>query len=169
MAFRARRLRVQLPCGEGTVFEEEAAGGGGCNFPTRCAFPTQVCEGGTCWFETPLDCRFFSPCGAFASFCEFPTDCGHTACGPTPCGHGTPCGFHTCRYPTWCAYHTCGPVSPCRYFTAVACRAGTEPVFDPGKIIVDPEHLPLLREALEAQLKEIEAAEQALKEREESD
>jgi len=37
----------------------------------------------------------------------------------------------------------------------------------PGRILVDPEHLPRLREALEAQLKEIETAEQALKEREE--
>jgi len=34
---------------------------------------------------------------------------------------------------------------------------------DPGKILVDPEHLPLLRERLEAQLKEIEKAEEELK------
>jgi hypothetical protein len=37
-------------------------------------------------------------------------------------------------------------------------------VIDPGKVVVDPEDLPRLREALEAQLKEIEIAEQALKE-----
>src|SRR6266511_1934487 len=135
MSFKARRLRVQLPCGESTVFEEQARGPG-------CAFPTQVCEGGTCWFETPINCGFVSPCGAFASFCEF----------PTPCRFGS-CGFQ----------------SPCRHFTAVACPPGTELEVHPGRIVVDPEHLPLLREALEAQLKEIEAAEQALKEREESD
>jgi hypothetical protein len=167
MSFKARRLRVQLPCGESTVFEEQARGPG-------CAFPTQVCEGGTCWFETPINCGFVSPCGAFASFCEFPTDCGPTACGPTPCGYLTPCRYGTCRYATCgfltpCKFGTCGFESPCRYFTAVACPPGTELEVHPGRIVVDPEHLPLLREALERQLKEIEAAEQALKEREESD
>jgi hypothetical protein len=38
-------------------------------------------------------------------------------------------------------------------------------VVDPGAIVVQPEHLPVLREQLEAQLKEIEIAEQALEER----
>jgi hypothetical protein len=38
-------------------------------------------------------------------------------------------------------------------------------VIDPGRVLVDPEDLPRLKEALEAQLKEIETAEQALKER----
>lgn len=157
MSFKARRLRVQFPCPPGTVIEQEARGPG-------CAFPTDVCEGGTCWFETPIDCRFQSACGAFASFCEYPTDCGITNCGPTPCRFGTPCAFYTCRYPTWCEFRSCGPASGCRHFTAVGCPPATDVVIDPGKIVVDPEQLPALREALEARLKEIEAAEQALKE-----
>jgi hypothetical protein len=36
---------------------------------------------------------------------------------------------------------------------------------DPWAILVYPEQLPLLRQALEAQLEEIETAEKALKER----
>jgi hypothetical protein len=35
-------------------------------------------------------------------------------------------------------------------------------------LVLDPEHLPIVREQLEAQLKDIETAEQALKERGES-
>jgi hypothetical protein len=37
-------------------------------------------------------------------------------------------------------------------------------VVDPGPILVAPEHLPALRQALEEQLKEIEKAEKALEE-----
>jgi hypothetical protein len=47
----------------------------------------------------------------------------------------------------------------------VACRPGTDLDINPGRFVVDPEQLPALREALETQLKEIETAEQALKER----
>ena len=150
MSFKAKRLRVQFPCPPGTLIEQDVRGPG-------CAFPTDVCEGGTCWFETPI-CRFHSACGAYASFCEFPTDL---------CYAGTRCPFHTCRYPTWCPFHTCGPPSVCREWTeAVGCPPATD-VIDPGTFVVDPEQLPALRESLEARLREIEAAEQALKEREE--
>jgi hypothetical protein len=150
MSFQAKRLRVQLPCGEATVIEEEAqqAGGAGlCRIPSFCAFPT-ACHFATdqclCTLGTPCDfgtwgchrffscvrfgseaCRFDSPCGALASLCEIPS-----ACGPSR-----------------------------------ICPGGSDQPVDPGTIVVDPEHLPALREALEAQLKEIETAEQALKER----
>jgi hypothetical protein len=151
MSFQAKRLRVQLPCGEATVMEEGAqeAGAAGlcripslCRFPTQCQFPTECffCTLGTPCLDTYGCHRFFSciefesgvcqagsVCGALASLCAIPTDCGDS-----------------------------------RIF---GCPAGSEQPVDPGTIIVDPEHLPALREALEAQLKEIEKAEQALKER----
>jgi hypothetical protein len=183
MSFQAKRLRVQLPCGEGTVYEEEAARAqdcigltcgafSQCGPGTGCAFPTDVCEGGTCWFQTPINCGF-SPCGGFASFCEFHSGCPAFAspCGgfASPCGFPSPCRFGTCGFPSPCRFGTCGFLSPCGPRTAIACQRGSDLPIDPGIIVVDPEDLPALRQALEAQLKEIEKAEQALKERGESD
>jgi len=70
------------------------------------------------------------------------------------CNFGSACGAlaSLCGIPS-----ACGP--------SVRCPGGSEQPVDPGTIVVDPEHLPVLREALEAQLKEIDKAEQALKER----
>jgi hypothetical protein len=152
MSFEAKRLRVQLPCGEATVIEEGAQQAA-CPLPSFCIctaatpcrqFCTQLspclcshltpCHYGTwgcqhfytCIVVNSGICRFDSPCGPLASLCEIPS-----ACGPSR-----------------------------------ICPGGSEQPVDPGTIVIDPEHLPALREALETQLKEIEKAEQALKERE---
>ena len=89
------------------------------------------------------------------------------------CQFQTPCHFHTCGFVT---PHTCGFVSPftCQFasgcgptFHPTVCPAGSvDPPIDPGAIVIDPEDLQALREHLEAQLKDIAAAEQALKDRE---
>ena len=131
MSFQAKRLRVQLPCGEATVIEEEAqqvGGAGLCRAPSFCGFPT--------------------PCQFLTYTCRL-------------CTIGTPCGFGTwgCQRFFSCEFGTCG------LGTIPRCPAGSEQPVDPGTLVVDPEHLPALREALEAQLKEIEKAEQQLKER----
>ncbi len=111
MAFDARNLRVQLPCGPVTVFP--------------CRFDSVFCYQYT-WF--------------------------------------------TCRLFTWrCPYGSCFD-SPtiCRYGTIIDCGPGS-PVADPGQFCagsepiqqvthVSIEDLGVLREQLQAQLKEIEAA-----------
>ena len=153
MSFEAKRLRVQLPCGSHTAREVDVGRVG-------CPFPTNPCEGGTCWFQSPPVCDFPT------RFCAWPT---LTACArfATPCPTGT-CPFDTCGFvsPT-CRWGSdpCGWGSdPCGWRSPVQCGPGTEPIdVDPGKILVDPEHLPMLRERLEAQLKEIEKAEEELK------
>ena len=156
MSFEAKRLRVQLPCGGVTVREIEVGGGG-------CPFPTDVCAGGTCWFQSPPVCRFPTDfCRFPTDFCRYPTiiGCGYFG---TPCHYGTPCPHGTCPF------DTCGFVSPCGFHSPVKCGPGTDLVdVDPGRILVDPEHLPVLRERLEAQLKEIEKAEEELKKRREA-
>jgi hypothetical protein len=160
MSFQAKRLRVQLPCGERTVFEEAAAGarapGGG------CAFPTEDCQGGTCWFQSPIACDIWSP--LTRHICDFESPCYF---GTPPCGgFASPC----VRFGTPCPdfVSPCGGFStPCQRFLSpcggTECPGGS--VIDPGPVLIDPEHLPALREALEAQLKEIETAEKALKKR----
>jgi hypothetical protein len=140
MSFESKRLRVQLPCGDATVREIDIGGGG-------CPFPTDVCEGGTCWFQSPPVCRFPTDfCAWPTDFCRYPTIivCAYHA---SPCPYGSPT----------CPFNTCGIVTP------VPCRPGTDLDIDPGRIVIDPEHLPLLRERLEAQLKEIDKAEEELK------
>lgn len=146
MSFQARKLRVQLPCREKTLIEQQQVPPG-----TFCRIPS--CNFGTCGFVSPATCRFGS------------------------CGFGT-CQFATCGFvsPQTCAFGTCGFVSPvtCQFASPcgitidpTGCPGGSvDPPIDPGTVVVDPEHLPALREQLEARLKDIDAAEQALKERE---
>jgi hypothetical protein len=159
MSFEAKRLRVQLPCDPGgTLIEEAAQRAAPCPLPSFC-----ICTNVT-------GCR---------QFC--------TQLSPCLCSHLTPCHYGTCHYGTWGCQHfytcivvnsgicrfdsPCGPLaSLCEIPSACGpsriCPGGSEQPVDPGTIVIDPEQLPALREALEAQLKEIEKAEQALKERE---
>ena len=109
MSFKARRLRVQFPCPPGTVIE---LGRGG-----PCHFPTDPCEGGTCWFQSPIVCDFPSPI-----LCEVTTD---------PCLRFGTCPFSTCWYPTPPCRGTM-MASPCPHFTAVGCPPATD-VIDPGE------------------------------------
>lgn len=149
MSFQARKLRVQLPCGDKTLVEPEAL----------CVF--QTCPAGTCGFVTPTGC------GPVA----YTLNCGPTmvvTCHYPSCHFGT-CGNFTCVFDT-CGYHS--PIT-CRFATCAitvvptGCPAGTvEQPIDPGTIVIDPADLPALREHLEAQLAELDKAEQALKERE---
>ena len=145
MSFEAKRLRVQLPCGSHTAREVDVGGVG-------CPFPTDVCAGGTCWFQSPPVCQFPT------RFCAWPTvvQCAHFG---SWCPTGT-CPFDTCGFvsPT-CRWGS----DPCGWRSDIQCGPGTDLDVDPGKILVDPEHLPVLRERLEAQLKEIEKAEEELK------
>lgn len=141
MSFESKRLRVQLPCEPGgTVQEIELK-------PLQSRF--------CCWFPTRPMCRYFHTCqwpitqygcGHFLSqtchHFQTPPVCGLPSCDFGSCEFGTPCGFGS-------------PVG--------GCEPQTEIPVDPGTILVDPEHLPMLREQLEAQLKELEKAEEELK------
>ena len=157
MSFQAKRLRVQLPCGEATLIEEGAQQATPpCPLPSFCI------------------CTQATPCRQFMT----------NAC---LCTHLTPCHYGSCHYGTWGCQHyftcivvnsgicrfdsPCGPLaSLCEIPSACGpsriCPGGSDQPVDPGTIVIDPEQLPALREALETQLKEIEKAEQALKERE---
>jgi hypothetical protein len=80
-----------------------------------------------------------------------------------------------CMLPSFfCAPDTCvagqfsriGPEGVCLFPSRMpGCPAGSEEPFNRGAILVDPEVLPVLKEQLEAQLKEIEKAEEQLKQR----
>jgi hypothetical protein len=110
MSFQSRRLRVQLPCGEGTVLEQAAVD---CPFGTRCDGASFFCDPNTCVFGE------------------------HSRVGP-----GGVCDAGTCNW----------------FDTGL-------PADEAGRVVVDAEHLPLVRQALERQLAEIDSAEQALKAR----
>ena len=191
MSFQAKRLRVQLPCGEATVVEQlareqdcdvfsnpncptifDTCAGGGVTFP-ECAAGSGGCG------ETPI-CRFdsftcpFETCGA-GSPCGVGTPCnnqfGTPPCGPgSICRFGSDCGGRTvvaCQQ--FCTFVTptlCDVSNPCRGGTLPDCHGATDQTFvEPGRIVIDPEQLPVLRRQLEAQLEEIDKAEQALRER----
>jgi hypothetical protein len=138
-SFEARNLRVQLPCGPVTIIDC------GAGFTRICRWGTQI----TCLWGTY--CHWGSPC--------------HFG---TPCQFGTPCHFGTCGgcsvfTPLHCQFGSpdpCGPGSPIQNITEQLC-AGSEDLA--VRITVAPEELGQLREALETQLKEISAAEEALK------
>ena len=109
MAFDARNLRVQLPCGSVTVFP--------------CRFNTNICFQFTYW---------------------------------------------TCRFYTWhCPFTSCFDSPICRWGTSGGCGFGS-PVVDPGPEIDQVTHVSIddigaLRELLQAQLKELDAAEKKVK------
>jgi hypothetical protein len=135
VSFQARRLRVQLPCGDQTVVEADVIK------PTPTA-----CPWATCGFVTPTICAAYNTnCGIVSPCHQFHTilQCQHFV---TP----------VCAMNTFACGCTVTFIDPCG-------GAGSG---DPGPIQIDPEVLPQLREQLEAQLKEIEKAEAALKERE---
>jgi hypothetical protein len=98
--------------------------------------------------ERAIDCPDGTVCRGASFFCA-PDTCAfgeHSRVGP-----GGLCNAPTCNV---------GSNLPCGF--------GTDVPVDPRTVLVDPADLPLMRQALEAQLKEIESAEQALKERSES-
>ena len=149
MSFQAKRLRVQLPCDPGgTVIEEGAqeAAAGLCRVPSLCAFPTNCLWGSGCHIGTIACHDFITDCRlGFLSHCR-----------------AASCGIINA---TFCDMNSCGFGSPCTISIPQCIGGSRQPGPDPGPIIIDAEHLPALREALEAQLKEIEKAEQALEER----
>jgi hypothetical protein len=73
------------------------------------------------------------------------------------------CAHLTCPHGT-CAYGTCGIRT---LATPVGCEG--QSLYKEPSLVVDADHLPVLRERLEAQLAEVEKAEQAVKERHESE
>jgi hypothetical protein len=110
------------------------------------------------------------PCGEATVIEEAAQQAGFAPgwCRWTTCLFGTDfCALPSriCVWPSRCGWFTC-EFGSCGGGTILRrCPAGTDQPVDPGTILVDPEHLPALREALETQLKEIEMAERALKER----
>lgn len=157
MSFGARKLRVQLPCGtDGSVIDEGGGEGVDCDWPSvRCEvftcawgtecppFQTQTinCQVGTGPWTGPWTCSWAS--------CQF----GMGTCWADTCPNGS-CGIPS-RY---CRFGT----------TVVPCEGQSRPV-EERTVILDAEQLPLLRERLEAQLREIEKAQKALEERRESE
>lgn len=168
MAFRAKRLRVQLPCGEeGSVLDRRMR--------------LDVCQVQTCYVLTRLDlcqpphltgipggppphCRAFSQCGWF----ETPPVCNYPGSAPPQCHHGTPhpCDwFGTPHGPRQChdAFQTLGgPFEQCEghHWFSVCHHLGSIVVLPTE---VDADALPLLRRQLELRLEEIEMAAEAAK------
>jgi hypothetical protein len=154
MSFQAKRLRVQLPCGEATLIEEGAQQATPlCRIPSYCICTNvTVCRQ---FFTEPCLCTHVTPCHYGTWGCQHFVTCIVVNSGI--CHYGSGCGplASLCAIP-----------SDCGQSVIPVCQGGgSEQPVDPGTIVVDPEHLPVLREALESQLKEIEKAEQALKER----
>ena len=159
MSFEAKRLRVQLPCDPGgTVIEEGAQQAAHlCPLPSFCIctaatpcrqFMTNAC---LCTHLTP--CHYYGTCRYGTGGCQHFVTCVDVNSGI--CQYGSACGplASLCEIPS-----ACGP-------SAICPGGSRQPGPDPGPLVIDAEQLPALREALEAQLKEIEKAEQALKER----
>jgi hypothetical protein len=127
MSFQAKRLRVQLPCGDTTVRDDMPDPGQDCLYPTLrlCYFPTLP----QCYYPTIPNCGGVSP----------------TAQEPIT---------------TIITFTGCGVTITC----------GGSPEADPRTLVVRVEDLPVLRAQLESrikrdesQLKEVELAEQAVK------
>jgi hypothetical protein len=116
LAFDAKNLRVQLPCGPVTVFP--------------CRFDTLHCHQ-----YTLLTCAWGTGCRLATWRCPF----GSCIDSPTICRWGT----------------DCGPGSPIETIQTVC--AGSDPLQQVTHVSI--EDLGALREALQAQLKEVEAAE----------
>ena len=133
MSFESRRLRVQLPCPEGESVKELA--------DVRCPFDT-VCNGAS-FFCDPESCVF----GA------------QSRIGPGGLCHQ----FGSCDLPTHCDLPTRWGC-PTRSVFDPICPGGSLEPFDPGRpVLVEPELLPVLKERLMAQLKEIDKAEEELR------
>jgi hypothetical protein len=136
MAFEARNLRVQIPCGAVTLINCTPGHTIHCFFPTKhCHFPTY------CHWGTP-----------------------HTCFWGTPCHWGSPCRWGSCGYyspvvdvPEQCIAGT----HPTDIITELTPNCGTTQVAE-GPITVLPEHLSVLKEQLQQQLKEVELAEKAV-------
>ena len=138
MSFEARNLRIQLPCHQVTILDCGVGHTHICGNPTIfCQFPTQI----GCW---QCSCGFHGSCGYHFS-CGFVSPCGFGS----PCGPLSPCPFHS-RIP-------CDPASP-------GCGFGSPIEQDPGTLVINPEQIAVLRETLEAQLKELDEAESKLRE-----
>jgi hypothetical protein len=196
MAFEAKRLRVQLPCGEATVQDAAMLRPQDCDVFSNPNCPTifDTCAGAgvtfpDCAVATDPGCGITRPCRFDSATCAFDTCAFRSPCGGS-CAAGT-CGGGSCGFPTpatatcrlgSCQFNSCGFVSPratqtCRVPTLVnclgdsdpgGCLAGTDPTIleNPGTIVVNPEQLTVLKAQLESQLAEVAKAEQALKQRE---
>ena len=116
MAFQSKRLRVQLPCGDRTLFEQVA--NVNCPLDSVCIGGSKICDPNTC---------------VFGEYSEI---------GPN----------------TLCQWPTCAGTDYCY-------MGSRDPQADPGAVLIDPQQLPAMREHLEGRLKDIDAAEQALRER----
>ena len=103
-----------------------------------------------------LPCREGESVKEVADFlCPMDTECPPTSffCAPDTCVFGE--------------HSRIGPGGLCEVPSRFPpqCPAGSEEPFDRGAILVDPEQLPVMKERLMAQLKEIEIAEEELRKR----
>ncbi|MEY2440807.1 MAG: hypothetical protein QOJ46_233 [bacterium] len=135
MAFESKRLRVQLPCGDTTVVQKAAVQ------PTPPIHQTFNCTPTVCGFVTPTVCQWPS-----AQTCW--------------------CSFHTPPVTVTCAFGTCGNTIPHCGITPNCggtpnCIGSGDPI---GPVEIDAEHLTVLREQLESQLADIDAAQKAVEE-----
>jgi hypothetical protein len=113
-----------------------------------------------CGPVTIIDCG-----AAFTRICRQGTiiTCLWGTCRWGTCGFVSPCGWCSYWSPYQCRFGSpdpCGFGSPIEQITEHLC-AGSEELG--VRVTVSPEELGPLREALEAQLKEISAAEEAVK------
>lgn len=176
-SFRSKRLRVQLPCGEPTLIEppdvpQPAADVSDppCDWMHGSAPP---CAHNTC-FDLPCHAQFATPCVGPSGPVD-PTTMNCPAGFLTPdlhCPHGV-ISLPTCadsRLQPGCLAglscmldHTrdCTNINTCADSDCLGPFSILITVVDdaPGTIAVAPEALPLLREQLQARLRQIEQAE----------
>ena len=160
MAFRSKRLRVQLPCSDpGTLVDVPAADEPGCRAPSVCLFV------GTAPPPPPTGC-----CLSLTSL-----DLCQTQYGTPPCLNAATRPPHCHYFDSQCnlfATPDCGASGGGCYFPTGACQG-----FDTGTgcyaasvlvcraVELTPEQLPLLRRRLEEQLEQIETEQRRAKER----
>lgn len=143
MSFSSKRLRVRLPCGEQTVLDagqQTATRGCDWRFATELGTERIAAEAGCEWPMSGVICNgIVDSVAACVEVFSMPT-CDFTREYPPPGGF-------------------CTPVT-------------VEPQRDPGAVLVDPDDLPRLRAQLErtleevqAQLREIDDAQEQLKRR----
>ena len=182
MAFEAKRLRVQLPCGEATVRDAAMLRPQDCDVFSNPNCPTifDTCAGAgvtfpNCAVATDPGCGITHPCRFDSATCALDTCAFRSPCGGS-CAAGT-CAFDTCGFVSpgtvtcrlgSCRFNSCGFLSPretiaCRLQTLPeptclgdsnpgGCLAGTEPT-----ILENPGQIVVDPEQLPALREQLEA------------
>ncbi|MDQ3933620.1 MAG: hypothetical protein M3340_03205 [Actinomycetota bacterium] len=145
MAFGAKRLRVQLPCGDETHVVEAAAD----DLARFCPMITSECHD---------SCLLYATHCLLVQTCHYPTNhpVHHGRVGVPRCLHYTGCG------PWSCEWDSCETGTHCYINTDLPVYVAAE---GRGRSLVSPDDLPVLRGRLEQRMREVDAFAQKLKDR----